>query len=214
MGEVVWSDQAQADLEGIDPAIRDQVRRDAEETLAAVEPRNGVSDEIMWFQAQDCVVFHRPANPEGCEVLAVRRLAGTVAWLDQAAAELEGIDPAIRNQVRRNAEVTLPDAQPCLWTGSHHGISWHRGITHEHEHQVEWLELEDADGIQPCDYYLFYRELEPGGVEVIAVLSAQQIANAWVRITRERPPDSEDEQSGILPLVAREVAKRLQSQAP
>jgi len=115
-------------------------------------------------------------------------------WSEQAQAHLQGIDPDIRRQVRSNAEVTLPDTQPCAWTGSAHGIMWHRGITHEEEHSVEWLEQEEADGVQPWDYYLFYRQLNPEGFEVVAVLSTQQIANMWVRITGEDPPKAADEQ--------------------
>lgn len=113
-------------------------------------------------------------------------------WSKQVKADLENIAPAIREQILRNAEVTLPDIQPC--TGrTPEGILWHRGITHEQEREVEWVEEESVDGIQAWDYYLYYRELNSEGFEVFAVLSTHQIANMGGYVVPEPPPGADDE---------------------
>jgi hypothetical protein len=78
-----------------------------------------------------------------------------VSWSDKAEADLENINPIVKDQLRRNAEVTLPDIRPC--TGKVHvgngEIMWHRGITHEQEREAEWLWWEDDDGVQAWDYF-------------------------------------------------------------
>ena len=126
------------------------------------------------------------------QVRTTRQVTGEVLWSAQAESDLEDIAPVIRQQLRRNAGVTLPDTQPCAWAGSAHGIMWHRGINHEQEHRVEELEEEDADGIQPRDYYLFYRKLDPNGFEVLAVRSIHQIANLARHTRRESSSDADD----------------------
>jgi hypothetical protein len=120
-------------------------------------------------------------------------LMGKLLWSAQAEADLGNIPPDIADQIRSNAEDTLPDIQPC--TGrTPQGIMCHRGITHEQEREGDWNEQEDLDGIQAWGYYLFYREVNPEGFEVLAVLSTHQIANMWGHIILEPPPDADDEQ--------------------
>ena len=114
-------------------------------------------------------------------------------WSEQVKADLEKIAPGIREQILRNAEVTLPDIQPC--TGrTPEGILWHRGITHEQEREVDWVEQEGVDGIQAWDYYLYYRELTSEEFEVFAVLSTHQIANMGGHIALDPSPDADDDQ--------------------
>ena len=36
-----------------------------------------------------------------------------VSWSDKAEADLESINPIVKDQLRRNAEVTLPNIMPC-----------------------------------------------------------------------------------------------------
>lgn len=122
-----------------------------------------------------------------------RRLTGQVLWSRQADADLENIDPDLRNEIKRNAEETLPDIQPC--TERIDQETWcHRGITHEQEQDVDRAEQEDVDGIQPWDYWLFFRELDPDRFEVLAVFSTHQIANMGGHAAWEPPPGADDEE--------------------
>jgi hypothetical protein len=130
---------------------------------------------------------------------------GRVLWSAEAEGDLQNIARDVREQIKRNAEVTLPDIRSC--TGQIPlGILWHRGITHEQEDELDGLPEEDGDGIQPWDYYLFYQEQSPEEFEVLAVLSTYQIANMRGHIAWElmpdamawRPPDADDEQA-LLP---------------
>lgn len=137
---------------------------------------------------------------------------GKLSWSAEAKADLKNIAPAIREQIKRNAEKTLPDIQFC--TGAAHGILWHRGITHVEEVLLDWAEQEDVDGLQAWDYYLYYRKLhpegaedppaadsenaegaeDPEGFEVLAVLSTHQHMDhlGW-HIAWEPPPDAEEQ---------------------
>jgi plasmid stabilization system protein ParE len=106
-----------------------------------------------------------------------------VSWSDEAEADLEKIKPIVKDQLRRNAEVTLPDIRAC--TGKvrvgNREIMWHRGITHEQERQEEWRSEEDDDGTQAWDYYLlFYRRRNSTEFEVLAVRSTRQMAS-WMQ---------------------------------
>ena len=53
MGKVSWSDEAEADLESIAPAVRNQLKRSAEEVLHLISPltadpaEEGIEGEIM-----------------------------------------------------------------------------------------------------------------------------------------------------------------------
>ena len=181
MGMLLWSAKAKADLEKIAPDIREQFRRNAEVTLPDTQPCTGRTAEGNYH------LFYRQLNPEKFEVLRVLRM---LLWSEQAEADLETIAPDIREQIRRNAEVTLPDTQPCTGRGrGAEGIMWHRGITHDRELEVDWDwdPQADSDTFQAWDYYLYYRELNPEGFEVLRVLSTRQIANM-------SPPDADDEQ--------------------
>jgi len=105
-----------------------------------------------------------------------------VTWLAQAEAELEALvpDPAVRDQLRRNAEATLHHVATCTpHEGAEDGIMWHRGITHEQERQIEAGSLPEADddGTRCWDYFLFYRPLDSAGFEVVGVRSNSQIAS-------------------------------------
>ena len=118
-----------------------------------------------------------------------------VLWSDDAEADLEDINPIVREQLRRNAEVTLTDIRAC--TGKvrvdNREIMWHRGITHEQEREAEghWEEGED-DGAQAWDYYfLFYQRPNPAEFEVLGVRSTRQIAS-WMQRTGEPPEPPDD----------------------
>jgi hypothetical protein len=115
-----------------------------------------------------------------------------LSWSRKAEADLANIAPAIREQIKHNAEETLPDIRPGCTGQDDHGIFWHRGITHEQENDLDWRPQEDVDGTQPWDYYLYYRTANPGGFEVLAVLSTNQIANRGGHIACE-PPDPDVE---------------------
>jgi hypothetical protein len=111
-----------------------------------------------------------------------------VSWSDEAETDLENVNPIVKDQLRRNAEVTLPDIRAC--TGKvrvgNDTIMWHRGITHEQEREAEWL-WEDDDGAQAWDYFLFYRRRNLTEFEVLGVRSTRQMASSWVQRTRELP---------------------------
>lgn len=112
-----------------------------------------------------------------------------VSWSDEAEADLENINPIVRDQLRRNAEVTLPDIRAC--TGkertSYGEIMWHRGVTHEQEREAEGRWEGDDDGAQACDYYLIYRRRNSAEFEVLRVRSTRQIASSWLQRTGEPP---------------------------
>jgi hypothetical protein len=105
-----------------------------------------------------------------------------VTWSAQAEAELEAFvpDPAVRDQLKRNAEATLHDVATCTPDeGVEDGIMWHRGITHEQERWIEAGSLLEADdgGTRCWDYFLLYRPLDSAGFEVVGVRSNNQIAS-------------------------------------
>jgi hypothetical protein len=105
-----------------------------------------------------------------------------VTWLAQAEAELEALvpDPAVREQLKQNAEATLHHVVTCTPDeGAEDGIMWRRGITHEQERQIEAGSLPDADddGTRCWDYILVYRPVDPAGFEVLGVRSNSQIAS-------------------------------------
>ena len=92
------------------------------------------------------------------------------------------IRPIVKDQLRRNAEVTLPDIRAC--TGKvrvrNGEIMWHRGITHEQEREEEWLWEEDDDGAQAWDYFLLYRRRNRTEFKVLGVRSTRQMAS-WMQ---------------------------------
>jgi|SRR5271166_3292087 len=117
---------------------------------------------------------------------------GEVWWSDQAESDLESIDLAVRDEIRRNAEKILHQNPPCPYPADEDaddaGVMWRCCTNHEQERQIEagWLPEEADDGAQAWDYFLIYRSLNPGpGFEVLAVRSIQQIANWWIRMNGE-----------------------------
>jgi len=115
-----------------------------------------------------------------------------VSWSDEAEADLENINPIVKDRLRRNAEEILPDIRAC--TGKvrvgNDEIMWHRAITHAQE--AGWLSEEDDDGTQAWDYFLVYRRRSPTEFEVLAVRSTRQVASRWVQRTREPPEPPDD----------------------
>lgn len=111
-----------------------------------------------------------------------------VSWTPEADADLQVAvsDPAIRAQIRCNAETTLHEIEAS--GGDRHdegfegGIKWHRGWTHQQELRASWLPEQADDG--PWNYVLFYRSaVSSPGFEVLAVRSRLQIADCiWERV--------------------------------
>jgi hypothetical protein len=117
--------------------------------------------------------------------------APRVLWTPEADADLQLVvyDPAVRGQIKRNAETTLHeiDASPgadCRDEGFEGEIMWHRGWNHEQELRASWLPEQADDG--PWNYVLFYRSaVVPAKFVVLAVRSRIQIAAPiWGQIHR------------------------------
>jgi hypothetical protein len=107
-----------------------------------------------------------------------------VTWTARAVADLESVvtEPAVRHQLRVNAENILHDIPPVYYPadeGFAHGIMWHRGTSDEYE---DFSEQEDG----PQNYFLLYRKQEwDSGFEVLAVRSIHQIASAWQQMNKD-----------------------------
>jgi hypothetical protein len=117
---------------------------------------------------------------------------GKVSWSTQAEADLQDIDPAVADQLRRHAEETLHYVRASTaHEGVSEGIMWRRGITHEEEREIENGSLwgEDDDGAQVWDYFLLYRPLSPEQFEVLAVVNTHQVASLLAQMSRE-PSDA------------------------
>jgi hypothetical protein len=110
-----------------------------------------------------------------------------VLWSGEAEADLENINPTVKDRLRRNAEEILPDIRACTGKDGvgNDEIMWHRAITHDQE--AGWFWEEEDDGTQAWDYFLFYRRRSPTEFEVLAVRSTRQMASWWVR---EPPGDA------------------------
>jgi hypothetical protein len=113
-------------------------------------------------------------------------LMGRASWSDQAEADLQSIDSAVRDQLRRNAE-ELQDIPPNTADpadeGANGGIMWRRGIG-------DGRSTEQDNG--PQNYFLLYRKQNPApGFEILAVCSIHQMASMWAQMTRE-PRDGYD----------------------
>lgn len=121
MVRVRWSDEAEADLETINPdAVRDQLRNNAGEILHLISPRSadpadeGAEGEIMWHRAdghgrftgqpegpQDYFLFYCRSDPREFEdpeedlefeVLAVRSIRQVASmWLRMGDAEVQSL---------------------------------------------------------------------------------------------------------------------------
>ena len=105
----------------------------------------------------------------------------SVSWSDQAEADLRRINPpAVRQQIRRNAEEILHQIPPQKYPadeGFHGGIMWHRAISHGRSTGQD-------DG--PVGYFLFYRSRRrnPPEFEIKAVRSLRQMASMWVQMNK------------------------------
>lgn len=106
-----------------------------------------------------------------------------VSWTPAAESDLQLVvdDPAVRDQLRRNAEVTLHEIEASAGgdrrsEGFEGEVMWHRGWDHEQERRESWHpELAD-DG--PWNYVLFYQSaVVPAKFVVLAVRSRIQIAD-------------------------------------
>lgn len=120
-----------------------------------------------------------------------------VIWSPQARADLELVveDPAVREQLERNAEETLHDVEDrdadghtgrelAVEEGRVGEIMWHRGWTHSQQSRAGWEPEPAGDG--PWNYVLFYRKAaDPAEFEVLAVRSRGQIADRWEQMTSE-----------------------------
>jgi hypothetical protein len=118
-----------------------------------------------------------------------------VAWTPEADADLQLIvkDPAVREEVKRNAEMTLHDieafsGQDRRSEGSEGEIMWHRGWNHKQERRASWLPEQADEG--PWNYVLFYRStVGPAEFEVLAVRSHIQIADRiWGQLQNRNSP--------------------------
>jgi hypothetical protein len=111
-----------------------------------------------------------------------------VWWSEQAEANLELINPDVRDQLVLHAEDILHDIPPGTANpadeGTHEGIMWRRGSAGEKEpHESLWEE--DDKGVQAWDYFLFYRPLGVEEFEVLAVVGIHRIAKLWIQMSRE-----------------------------
>ena len=112
-----------------------------------------------------------------------------VSWTPEAESDLQLVvnDPAVRDQLKRNAEATLHEIEAFTSEdrraeGFEGEVMWHRGWTHEQELRASWLPEPANDG--PWNYVLFYRRaLGPAEFVVLAVRSRIQIADRiWEQI--------------------------------
>ena len=116
-----------------------------------------------------------------------------VSWTPEAESDLQWVvgDPAVRDQLKRNAEVTLHEIEASPGgdrrsEGFEGKVMWHRGWDHEQERRESWYpELAD-DG--PWNYVLFYRSaVVPARFVVLAVRSRLQIGERiWEQMQNGR----------------------------
>lgn len=112
-----------------------------------------------------------------------------VSWAPEAESDLQLVvsDPAVRVQLKRNAEATLheiqaSDGEDRRAEGFEGEVMWHPGWTHEQELRASWLPEQADDG--PWNYVLFYRRaVVPAKFVVLAVHSRSQIADRiWAQM--------------------------------
>jgi len=110
-----------------------------------------------------------------------------VSWSKTAQGDLVEVVklPDLIDQLKANAEVTLHDVTiVSIDEGVEGETMWHRGFTHEQEHQIKTNSLPEPPGPGPqvWDFYLFYRRRRPmPGYEVIHVRSNGEVAAYWRR---------------------------------
>ena len=127
-----------------------------------------------------------------------------VSWTPAAEFDLQLVvdDPAVRDQLKRNAEVTLheigdSDGGDRRSEGRQGDIMWHRGWDHEQERRESWYPERADDG--PWNYVLFYRRAAgPAEFEVLAVRSRLQIADRiWERMQNRNQPSGAQPGTGL-----------------
>lgn len=104
-----------------------------------------------------------------------------VWWTPEAESDLQLVvdDPALRDQLKRNAETTLHEIETSVGgdlraEGFEGEVMWHRGWDHEQERRESWYPEQADDG--PWNYVLFYRSaVVPAEFVVLAVRSRIQI---------------------------------------
>jgi hypothetical protein len=105
-----------------------------------------------------------------------------VSWSTAAQYDLVNIvrAPAVIDELRDNAEVTLHYVQTVKEDEGINGKTmWHRGFTHEQQHQIGLGTLPERQGPQVWHFFLFYRQRRrPPGFEVLRVRSLAQVAVA------------------------------------
>ena len=144
-----------------------------------------------------------PADRGGPEASpASHRFNGTrhpealrVSWTPEAESDLQLVvdDPAVRDQLKRNAEVTLHEIEASAGgdrrsEGCEGEVKWHRGWDHEQERRESWYPEQADDG--PWNYVLFYRSAAgPAEFEVLAVRGRLQIADRiWEQMQKGSQP--------------------------
>ena len=109
-----------------------------------------------------------------------------VWWTPEAESDLRLVveDPAVRDQLKRNAERTLHEIDASVGgdrraEGVEGEVMWHRGWDHEQERRESWYPEQADDG--PWNYVLFYQSaVVPARFVVLAVRSRIQIgARIW-----------------------------------
>jgi hypothetical protein len=106
-----------------------------------------------------------------------------VWWTPEAESDLQLVvdDPAVRDQLKRNAETTLHEIEASAdrdrrAEGFEGEVMWHRGWDHEQERRESWYPEQADDG--PWNYVLFYRSaVVPAKFVVLAVRSRIQIGS-------------------------------------
>jgi hypothetical protein len=118
-----------------------------------------------------------------------------VSWTAEAESDLQRVveDPAVRHQLKRNAEVTLHEIEASgggdrRSEGREGEIMWHRGWDHEQERRESWYPEQADDG--PWNYILFYRSAgAPAEFEVLAVRGRPEIADRiWAQMKNGNQP--------------------------
>jgi len=137
-----------------------------------------------------CTAARNPVFPAGrgaqeARDMATRRINGKaprVWWTPEAESDLRLVvdDPAVRAQLKRNAEVTLHEIEASAGgdrrsEGFEGEVMWRRGWDHEQERRESWYPEQSDDG--PWNYVIFYRSaVVPAQFVVLAVRSRFQIA--------------------------------------
>ena len=123
--------------------------------------------------------------------------SAAVWWTPEAESDLQLVvdDPAVRDQLKRNAEVTLHEIEASAGgdrrsEGCEGEVMWHRGWDHEQERRESWYPEQADDG--PWNYVLFYRSAAgPAEFVVLAVRSRLQIADRiWEQMQNGSQPSA------------------------